>query len=60
MEGNQEDLQGVQILVPYCRLSLNPSVCCLYCRVTVRYSNEELSLEETIFLDTGDVLGSED
>jgi len=60
VEGNQEDLQGVQILVPYCRLSFNPSVCRLCRRVTVRYSNEELSLEETIFLDTWDVLGSND
>jgi len=61
LEVNKEDLQGIQVLVPLCRLSFNLSVCCLCRRLTVGYSNEEeLPLEETIFLDTWDTLGSKD
>jgi len=62
LEVNKEDLQGIQVLVPRRCLSLNPSICFLCRRLTVgnRNSNEELPLEETIFLDTWDTLGSKD
>ncbi len=60
LEGTKEDPQGVQVLIPLCRLSFNPSVCRLCSCLTVGYSNEDLPIEETIFLDTWDVLGSKD
>jgi len=60
LEGNKEDLQGVQVLVPLGRLSLNQSGCRLCRCLTVGYSDEELPLEEAIFLDTWEILGSKD
>ncbi len=60
MEGNKEDLQGVQVLVPLRRLSLNPNVYRLCRHLAVGHGNEELPLEETIFLDDWDILGSKD
>jgi hypothetical protein len=59
-EGVTEDLQWIQVLVPVCHLSLNPNVYGLRRCLRVGYSNEELSLEERIFLDTWDVISSKD
>ncbi len=60
LEGNKEDLQGIQVLAPLHRLSLNPSVCSFCGCVTVGYSDKEPLLQETIFLDTWEILGSKD
>jgi hypothetical protein len=58
LEGKREDIQWIQVLVPLCHLSLNPSFCCLRPDLRVGYSNEELPLEERIFLDAWDINSS--
>ena len=60
LEGKREDLQRIQALVPLGHLSLNPNVCGLRCCLRVGYSDEELSLEKRIFLDTRDIMCSKD
>ena len=60
LEGKTKDLQWIQVLIPLRHLSLNPNVCGFHRYLIVRYSNEEFSLEERIFLDTWDIIGSKD
>jgi hypothetical protein len=60
LEGKREDLQCIQVMVPLRDLSLNPNVCSLRRRLRVGYSDEELPLEETIFLDTWDINSPKD
>jgi hypothetical protein len=59
-EGKREGLQWIQVLVPLRDLSLNPNVCGLRRCLGAGYSYEELPLEERIFLDTWDIMGSKD
>jgi hypothetical protein len=60
LEGEREELQCIQFLVPLCRPFLNPNVCGLRRCLGVGYSDEELPLEERIFLDTWDINSSKD
>jgi len=60
LEGTKQDPQGIQVLIPLRRLSLNSSVCRLRSCLMVGYCNKDLPLEETIFLDTWDIVGSKD
>ena len=55
-----EDLQCIEFLVPLRCLSRNPNVCGLCRCLRVGYSDEELPLEEGIFLDTRDINSSKD
>jgi hypothetical protein len=60
--GKREDLQWIQVLVPLRHISLDPNIrgrhCCL--KVGSGYSDEDLPLEEIIFLDTWDIRSSKD
>jgi hypothetical protein len=60
LEGKREDVQWIQVLVPLRRLSLDPNVCGLRHYLQVGYGDEELPLEETIFLDTWDINSPKD
>jgi hypothetical protein len=60
LEGKMKDLQCNQVLVPLRHLSLNPNVCSLRRCFSVGYSNEELPLEERVFLDIWDINSSKD
>jgi hypothetical protein len=60
LEGKREDLQWIQVLIPHRRLSLNPNVCSLRRCLRVGYGDEELPLEEPIFLDTWDINSPKD
>jgi hypothetical protein len=60
LEGKKEDIQWTQFLVPLRRLSLNKNVCGLRRCVSDGYSDENPPLDETIFLDTWDIIGSKD
>jgi hypothetical protein len=60
LEGKREELQSIQFLVPLCRLPLNPDVCGLRLCLRAGYGDEELPLEESIFLDTWDINSSKD
>jgi hypothetical protein len=60
LEGNREELQCIQVLVPLSHLSLNPNVCCLRRCLSVGYGDEEIPLEERIFLDIWDIISSKD
>jgi len=60
LEGKMEDLQWIQVLVPLRDLSLNPNVRSLRRCPRVGYSDEELPPDETIFLDTWDIMSSKD
>ena len=60
LEGNREYLQGIQVLVPLFRVSLNTNVCGLRCCLRVGYSDVELPLEKRIFLDTWYIIRSND
>jgi hypothetical protein len=60
LEGKSEDLQWIQVLVPLRHLSLNPNVCGLRRCLGVGYGDEELSLEEGVFLITWDIINSKD
>jgi hypothetical protein len=60
LEGKMKDLQCIQVLVPLRHLSLNPNVCGLCRSLGVGYSNEELPLEETILLNTWDIISLKD
>jgi hypothetical protein len=54
------DPQRIQILVPLRYLSLNPNVCGLRRCLSVGYRDEEIPLEESIFLDIWDINSSKD
>jgi hypothetical protein len=60
LEGDMRDPQRIQMLVPLRHLSLNPNVCGPRRCLSVGYRNEELRLEERIFLDIWDINGSKD
>jgi len=60
LERKREDLQRIQALVPLHHLSLNQNVCGLSHCIGVGYSDEELPLEERIFLDNWDIISSKD
>ena len=62
LKGNREDLQWFQALVPVCHMALDRNFCGLrYCLGVVSgYSDEDLSLEKKIFLNTWDIGGSKD
>jgi hypothetical protein len=55
-----KDPQRIQVLVPLRHPSLNPNVCGLRRCFGVGYSDEELLLEERIFLDTWDIISAKD
>jgi hypothetical protein len=55
-----KDPQRIQILVPLRHLSLNPNVCSLRRCFSVENSDEELPVEERIFLDIWDINSSKD
>ena len=59
-EGKREDVQWIQDLVPLRHLSLNLNVCGLRRCLRVGHSNEQVPLEERIFLDTWDISSAED
>jgi hypothetical protein len=56
--GKRKDAQCIQFLVPFRHLSLNLNVCGLRRSLEVRYSDKELPLEKKIFLDSWDVMSS--
>jgi hypothetical protein len=58
LEGKRENLQRIQVLVPFRHLSLNPDVCGARRCLRVGYSDEDHPLEESIFLDTWDINSS--
>jgi hypothetical protein len=60
LEGKREDLQRIQVLVPIRHLPLNRNVFGLRRCLRVGYSDEEVPLQETIFLDTWDINGMKD
>jgi hypothetical protein len=60
LEGKREDLQKIQVLVPIRHLSLNRNVFGLRRCLGVGYSDEDVPLQETIFLDTWDINGMTD
>ena len=60
LEAKRKDLQCIQVLVPLRDLSINPSDCSLRRHLRVGCSDEEVPLEETIFLDTWDIMSSKD
>jgi hypothetical protein len=60
LEGDMRDPQRIQILVPLRHLSLNPNVCGLRRCLSVGYRDEEIPLEERIFLDIWDINSSKD
>jgi hypothetical protein len=60
MEEDMEDTHHIKVLVPLCHLSLNPNVCGLRRCFSVGYRDEELSVEERIFLDIRDIHSSKD
>ena len=48
----------MRVLVPVRHLSLDPNVCGLRRRLGVGYSDKDLPLEETTFLDAWDIISS--
>jgi hypothetical protein len=54
----RKDVQWFQFLVPLRHLSLNLNVYSLRRSLRVGYGDKELSLEENIFLDRWDIMGS--
>jgi len=58
LEGKTEVLQCIKVLVPLHQPSLNMNVCGLHCSRRDGYSNEKPPLEDTIFLDNWDIIGS--
>jgi hypothetical protein len=60
LEGKREDPQWIQVLVPLRHLSLNLNVCGLRRCLGVGYGDEELPLEEGVFLITWDIIDSKD
>ena len=55
LNGKRENLQNIQVLFPIRDLSLNPNVCGLRRCLGVEYSDKDLPLEETVFLDSWNV-----
>ena len=60
LEGKRKVLQWIQVLVPLRDLSLNRNVCSLRRCLRVGYSHEVPPLDERIFLDSWDIIGSKD
>ena len=58
LEGNREDIQRIQFLVPLRDMSLNKNVCGLHRSLGVGYLDKESSLEKHIFLDSWDIMSS--
>jgi hypothetical protein len=56
----REDLQWTQVLVPIRHMSLNGNVCGLRRCLSVGYRDEEIPLQDIIFLDGWDVNRSKD
>jgi hypothetical protein len=54
----REGVQCIQFLVPLRYLSLNPNVCGLCRSPEVGYSDKEFPLEKMIFLDSRDIMSS--
>ena len=52
LDGKKEDLQWIQDLVPNRQLSVNPDACGLRCCLRVGYSDEDLSFEEIMLLES--------
>jgi hypothetical protein len=59
-ERKREDIQWIQVLVPLRHLTLNLNICGLRRCLGVGYGDEELSLEEGVFLITWDIINSKD
>ena len=59
LDGNREDLQRIQVLVPIRHLSLNRNVFGRRRYLRVGYGDAEVPLEK-IFLDTWDINGMKD
>ena len=55
VEGKRDDVQCIQFLVPLCHLPLDRNVFGLRRCLRVGYSDGDLPLEETIFLDIWDI-----
>ena len=55
-----KDPHRIEVLVPLRHLSLNPNICGLHCCFSAGYSDEELPLEERIFLDIWDINSPKD
>ena len=51
----RDNLQNIQDLIPLCRLSFNRNLYGLRRRLRVRYCDEYLPLEESIFFDARDI-----
>ena len=60
LEGEMEDLQCIQVLVPLRHPSLNPNVWGLRGCLRIGYSDEEPLLEKRIFLDTWEINSPKD
>ena len=58
LEGNREHVQWVQFLVPLRDMSLNKNVFSLHRSLGVGNLDEEFSLEKHIFLDSWDIMSS--
>ncbi len=55
-----KDPHRIEVLVPVRHLSLNPNICGLHRCFSAGYSDEELPVEERIFLDIWDINSSKD
>jgi hypothetical protein len=60
LEGEREDVQWIQGLVPVRDLSLDRNVCRLRRCLRVGYNDKDFPLQETIFLDVWHVNGLKD
>ena len=58
LEGNREDIQWIQFLVPLRDMSLNKNVYSLHRSLGVGYLDKECSLGKHIFLDIWDIMSS--
>jgi hypothetical protein len=58
LEGKMKDPQRIQVLAPLRHPSINRNVCGLRRCSSVGYGDEELPVEERIFLDTWDINSS--
>ena len=54
-KGKREDVQKIEALIPLRHMSLNRNVCGLRRCLGIGYSDKELPLEETTFLDHRDI-----
>ena len=58
LEGNREDIQRIQFLIPLRDIPLNKNVCSLHRSLGVGYLDKDFSLEKHIFLDSWDIMSS--